>query len=74
MAGQLQSIIYREQPYLFLYVPQGTSVMWKNSYRIRRPDGKGGWIDSPVEMTKAGWSYWSDWFYRPEFKGRLPAK
>ena len=73
MAGQMQSIIYREQPYLFLYVPQGTSVMWKNSYRICRPDGKGGWIDSPVEMTKAGWSYWSDWFYRPEFKGRLPA-
>jgi len=25
-------------------------------------------------MTKAGWSYWSDWFYRPEFKDRLPAK
>jgi len=25
-----------------------------------------------VEMTKAGWSYWSDWFYRPEFAERLP--
>ncbi|MFA7345383.1 MAG: peptide-binding protein [Terrimicrobiaceae bacterium] len=74
MAGRMQDIIYRDQPYLFLYVPQGTSVMWKNSYRICRPDGKGGWIDSPVEMTKAGWSYWSDWFYRPEFKARLPAK
>jgi len=74
MAGQLQAIIYRDQPYLFLYVPQGTSVMWKGTYRICRPDGKGGWIDSPVEMTKAGWSYWSDWFCRPEFKDRLPAK
>lgn len=73
MAGRMQSIIYREQPYLFLYVPQGTTVMWKDSYRIFRPDGKGGWIDSPVEMTKAGWSFWSDWFYRPEFKDRLPA-
>jgi ABC-type transport system substrate-binding protein len=73
-AGRLQSIIYQDQPYLFLYVPKGTSVMWKDSYRIRRPDGKGGWVDTPVEMTKAGWSYWSDWFYRPEFRSHLPAE
>jgi ABC-type transport system substrate-binding protein len=72
MAGDLQRTIYEDQPYLFLYVPEGTSVMWKDAYRIRRPDGSGGWIDSPVEMTKAGWSYWSDWFYRPEFAERLP--
>lgn len=71
MAGDLQRTIYEDQPYLFLYVPEGTSVMWKNAYRIRRPDGKGGWIDSPVEMTKAGWAYWSEWFYRPEFAHRL---
>jgi ABC-type transport system substrate-binding protein len=72
MAGELQRTIYEDQPYLFLYVPEGTSVMWKDAYRIRRPDGKGDWIDSPVEMTKAGWAYWSDWFYRPEFSDRLP--
>jgi ABC-type transport system substrate-binding protein len=72
MAGDLQRTIYEDQPYLFLYVPEGTSVMWKDAYRIRRPDGRDGWIDSPVEMTKAGWSYWSDWFYRPEFAERLP--
>jgi len=72
MAGDLQRTIYEDQPYLFLYVPEGTSVMWKDAYRIRRPDGKGGWIDSPVEMTKAGWAYWSEWFYRPEFADRLP--
>ena len=73
MAGDLQRTIYEDQPYLFLYVPEGTSVMWKDAYRIRRPDGHGGWIDSPVEMTKAGWAYWSDWFYRPEFAERLPS-
>jgi ABC-type transport system substrate-binding protein len=72
MAGDLQRTIYDDQPYLFLYVPEGTSVMWKDAYRIRRPDGKGSWIDSPVEMTKAGWAYWSEWFYRPEFADRLP--
>ena len=73
MAGDLQQTIYGDQPYLFLYVPEGTSVMWRDAYRIRRPDGKGGWIDSPVEMTKAGWAYWSEWFYRPEFADRLPS-
>ena len=72
LAGKLQGTIYRDQPYLFLYVPQGTSVMWKDSYRIRRPDGHGGWINTPVEMTKAGWGYYMDWFYRPEFASLLP--
>lgn len=72
LAGRLQSTIYTDQPYLFLYVPEGTSVMWRDAYRIRRPDGAGGWIDEPVTMTKAGWAFWSDWFYRPEFRDRLP--
>jgi ABC-type transport system substrate-binding protein len=72
LAGLLQSTIYRDQPYLFLYVPEGTSVMWKDSYRIHRPDDRGRWVDSPVEMTKAGWGYYMDWFYRPEYAEALP--
>jgi ABC-type transport system substrate-binding protein len=72
LAGQLQSTIYRDQPYLFLYVPEGTSVMWKDSYRIRRPDRRGAWINTPVEPTKAGWGYYMDWFYRPEYADLLP--
>ena len=72
LAGRLQETIYRDQPYLFLYVPEGTSVMWKDSYRIRRPDRQGGWIDTPVEMTKAGWGYYLDWFYRPAYANLIP--
>ena len=68
MAGELQQTIYDDQPYLFLFVPEGTSVMWKGTYRIRRPGPHPGeWIDSPVTMTKAGWSYDMEWFYRPEY-------
>jgi peptide/nickel transport system substrate-binding protein len=68
LAGKLQQAIYADQPYLFLFVPEGTSVMWKGSYRIRRPGpSPGEWIDSPVTMTKAGWSYDLEWFYRPEY-------
>ncbi len=72
LAGKIQSTIYKDQPYLFLYVPQSTSAMWKDSYRIRRRGPDGQWIDKPVEMTKAGWSYWSDWFYRPGITKNLP--
>ncbi|MEI6376283.1 MAG: peptide-binding protein [bacterium] len=68
IAAGIQQAIYADQPYLFLFVPEGTSVMWKGSYRIRRPGPKPGeWIDSPVTMTKAGWSYDMEWFYRPEY-------
>ncbi len=71
LAGQLQQTIYNDQPYLFFYVPDSTTVLWKDSYRIRRPvDGK--WEDTPVRMTKAGWGYYQDWFYRPEFADALP--
>ena len=74
LAGDLQQTIYADQPYLFLFVPEGTSVMWKSSYRIRRPGPKSGeWIDSPVRMTKAGWDYDMEWFYRPEYAPNIPA-
>jgi ABC-type transport system substrate-binding protein len=67
MCGELQQLIYDDQPYLFLFVPQGTSVMWKDAYRVRRPGPDGTWIDEPVTMTKAGWSAYLEWFYRPEY-------
>lgn len=67
MCGELQQLIYDDQPYLFLFVPEGTSVMWKDAYRVRRPGPEGRWIDEPVRMTKAGWSHYLEWFYRPEY-------
>jgi len=73
MAGEIQKLIFEDQPYLFLFVPNSTSVIWKDSFRICRPDGKGGFIDTPIEVTKAGWTYYMQWFYRTEFAGKLPA-
>lgn len=67
LCGELQQLIYDDQPYLFLFVPQGTSVMWKDAFRVRRPGPDGTWIDEPVKMTKAGWSAYLEWFYRPEY-------
>lgn len=72
MASRIQNKIFQDQPYLFLFVPESTSVMWKDSYRVCRPDGEGGWIVEPVRMTKAGWSHYLDWFFRPGFEYLLP--
>lgn len=69
MCGELQRLIYDDQPYLFLFVPEGTSVMWKDAFRVRRPGPGGAWIDEPVTMTQAGWSHYLEWFYRPEYAG-----
>jgi peptide/nickel transport system substrate-binding protein len=45
MAGRLQQAIYEDQPYLFLYVPEGTSVMWKDAIGSAAPtDGEAGSI------------------------------
>ena len=67
LCGELQQLIYDDQPYMFLFVPEGTSVMWKNAFRVYRPGPGGKWIDEPVTMTKAGWSHYLEWFYRPEY-------
>jgi len=74
IAGELQQTIYNDQPDLFLFVPESTSVMWKGAYRLRHPGQKSGeWIDSPIRMTKAGWGYDMEWFYRPEYPPTNPA-
>lgn len=74
LAGQIQKTIFDDQPYLFLFVPDATSVIWNDSFRICRPDGQGGFVDTPVEITKAGWSYYMQWFYRPDFSKNLPSE
>lgn len=63
LAGELQQIIYNDQPYLFLFVPQSTSVLHRGTYRVRYPS-EHGFVDAPIQMTKAGWSYNLEWFYR----------
>lgn len=73
LASELQATIFSDQPYLFLFVPEGTTVMWQDAYRVCRPDGQGGWIEEPVRLTKAGWGIYLEWFFRPEHAERLPA-
>ncbi len=70
---RLQAIIYEDQPYVFLHTPMATTAMHKGAFRVRRPDGKGGWIDEPIRDTKAGIGVYNVWWYRPEhMKGQDP--
>lgn len=65
ICAQIQSRIYEDQPYLFLYVPESIGAMWKDAFRVKRPDGKGGWIEEPVRATKSGYTHYLAWWYRP---------
>jgi len=64
--AELQKIIYEDQPYLFTIVPESIAVMWKETFRVRRPDGKGGWIIEPIRETKAGFRYYINWWQRAD--------
>ncbi len=65
ICAQIQGTIYADQPYLFLYVPQGVGAIWKDAFRVKRPDGKGGWIEEAVRATKSGYTHYLPWWYRP---------
>jgi len=39
LAGELQALIYRDQPYLFLYVPEGGFAWREGEWRVRTADG-----------------------------------
>lgn len=65
---ELQKIIYEDQPYLFVNVPESVAVMWKNTFRVRRPDGNGGWIEEPIRATKAGFRYYIQWWQRTDLQ------
>jgi len=70
---EIQQIIYTDQPYLFLYVPRATTALHQGRFRVRRPDGSGGWIEEPIRNTKAGIGVYNTWWYRPEHaQGRVP--
>lgn len=67
---RLQKIIYDDQPYLFLYVPQSTPVMHIDAFRVRRPvvdpDGRRQWLEEPVGLhRKVGFRRFQTWWYRP---------
>jgi peptide/nickel transport system substrate-binding protein len=61
---KLHRQIYEDQPYLFLFVPMSAGAMRKGVFRVRRPDGKGGWVDEEVRSTKLGFRVYQDWWYR----------
>ncbi len=66
---ELHRRIYEDQPYLFLFVPMSTGAMRKGEFRVKRPDGRGGWIDEPIRITSLGFRIYQDWWYRVE---RMP--
>ena len=63
LCRQLEALIYRDQPYLFLLEAKPSFALYRNRYVVRRPDEKGGWIVEPVRETEAGTNGYD--FYMP---------
>ena len=61
---ETQRIIYEDQPYLFLYVPNSITALHKNTFRVWRPLGDRKWSDEPIRETKAGVGVYNTWWYR----------
>ncbi len=69
--AKLQQLIYDDQPYLFLYYPEGIGAMPKGLYYVERPgEGKqaGQWITEPIRQTKLGFTVYEKWWKR----GQMP--
>ncbi len=65
LCAQLQEIIYRDQPYLFLLQGYSAYALYKNMYVVRRPLEDGSWLTEPVRNTKAGYNgydYYMRWW------------
>ncbi len=67
LCGELQQLVYTDQPYLFLYVDEAIGATHSGTYRVKRPDD-GEWIDEDVQATKAGFTYHINWWYRPDYE------
>ncbi len=65
---EMHRIIYEEQPYLFLYVPQSTAAMRRGEFRVKRPDDHARWVEEPVRSPPSGFRTYQDWWYRPQMK------
>jgi peptide/nickel transport system substrate-binding protein len=63
LAGELQKIIYEDQPYTFLYVPKNAVAVRRGRFLAKPPARDGdGWEQHPLQMHKAGLS--PEWFVR----------
>lgn len=68
---KIQQIIYDEQPYTFLVVPESATAMFNNEFRIRRVDKSGKEMTEPISMTKAGLTYYLWEWYRTRIANEL---
>lgn len=73
---EVEAIIYRDQPYLFLLEGRASHALYRDRYVVRRPDEQGGWIVEPVRNTEAGYNgidfYMPWWAPASEFPQMTP--
>ena len=62
LCGELQEVIYHDQPYLFIAYNEGISALYRGKYVVRRPAGDGQWTVEPIRQTDAGFGHYMSWW------------
>jgi len=61
--NRIQELIYKDQPYTFLYVPESIPALHRGEFRILRRDSSGRLQEEEIRMTKVGLTYYlNQWF------------
>lgn len=68
---RIQALIYRDQPYTFLYVPDDTAALHRGAFKVLRREAGGKYKIENIKMTSVGITYYlHQWFrtsYPPAF-------
>jgi len=61
---KIHELINHDQPYTFLYVPEGTSALYAGEFKIKRKNKKGKTVIENIRMTKSGILYFLNYWFR----------
>lgn len=61
---KIQALIYEDQPYTFLYVPEEIAALHKGEFKIKRVNDQGEVILEDISMTPVGLFYHLNKWYR----------
>ena len=61
---ELSAIIYKDQPYTFLFFGQETPALHRGAFKRKMPQPDGSTQVEDIEMTKAGLLYYMDRWFR----------
>ena len=69
--NRIQELIYKDQPYTFLYVPESTPALHRGEFEMLRRESSGRYKEEEIQMTKVGLTYYLNQWFRTSNKPAL---